>query len=234
MSWKFIEKWGIRAGGIKGLLSLGGSIIIPIGTFLSGIYENIGLTASIVLTAFSFTIGVWLVIGVLKLIEILFPPKHPIPLLDAINKSQKYGWRILEDNLDILDLLDALRAAGRRGDIIFEGKKTGHTSLDSLTINQPSVNIPQEHWDNFWIDWSHLYKRDGTKILGFNGDNFQIQSYEIGKRYGNGYKDLHIKVDNLGKWLRTAKKKFQGRRQKQAKDREKQWEDLEKEYEQVL
>lgn len=198
---------------------------LPIWGWLQGWYAAMPPHEKMFWVLLTLSIAIVLFVCIIKLVDFIDEQfsSRPIPLLDVINKSTKYGWKILEDNYDILDLLDALRAYGRDGYVIFRGKTSSYS--DIITINQPAVEIPKEHWDTFWIDWSHLYKHDGAKILGFQGENFRIQSYEMGSSKV-GYKDLHLVVSNLGKYLKRAKKEFGGRRERQEAEQKKRREEL--------
>ncbi len=207
---------------------MAGGVITPqILIFASGIYEEIGLTATIVLLLAGFVFSVWFIIGCYKLYEMAFPPKRPISFIDFIKKSQKYGWRVSEDNFDILDLIDALKDFAANGEIIVSGKEARPNDFDSLTINKPCTDIPKELWTKLSINWPGLFKRMDTRPLEFQNNNFLISAYIIGDGSSNRYKDLHIKSDNLPRWFKIAKKEFLGRRQSQELERKRRFQGLE-------
>lgn len=135
------------------------------------------------------------------------------------------GWNLLDrDSLEIIDFMDALKDAGYRGDLTFCGKRSNHNDLDVLTINKPRENIAQEYWGKAQISWHKAYKWENNARLEFLEDNYHIQTYEIKKRFGDGYKDIQVLSDNIEKWIKKAKKEFSGRRQIQEDNRKKIWE----------
>lgn len=222
---KVFKKLGNSFRSISGYVWLI-TVAIPTAlTFASGIYEEIGLTASITLTTATFVLGILLVISISYIHENFSPSSKPITIIDLMNRALKCGWNITEDNLEILDLMDALHEAGCRGDLVFCGRRAD-SDFDNLVRNRPRVNIPRDEWEGLYIDWSPgLITSDGT--IEIAQENFLIAAVMRTSQRGYAYKDLHI-VGNKGlnKWLRKAKKDYCGRRQKQEEEREARFERL--------
>ena len=191
-----------------------GIVIVPaILTITSGIYESIGLTASIALTMCTLVIGIILIICIIHLKEMLFLSHNAIPILEVFKISKKCGWNLRDANHDILDLCHALEEAGLNGHIKFEGSKDG-IDEEFLRMNYKE-SIPKEHWRDFDIDWTNAFIPRGSIDSGYKADNFNIRSSgSFGIRTDGDYNDLHVYHLNIKKWLRNSAKMHKGRHNK--------------------
>lgn len=124
---------------------LSGGAVPTIMTFASGLYEHIGLAASITLATATLAVGVWLVIGIIQLKEIVSPNEIPTPLLDIFKKAEKYGWDFKVDGgLQILDFVRAIKQSGFDGELVFKG--CAKTSLpESMNRQELFRNISKDH-----------------------------------------------------------------------------------------
>lgn len=222
----------IQLGNIGRSLSWWGYFIVatlpPVLINISGYYEKVGLTYSILFTILALICGLVLAILISIAIERFFPPKKPIPLLDVFKLANNKGWNLLKGNsLDIIDLIDALREAGSRGDLIFCGREN-ISEYGDLTRNHPKTDIPPDYWKNFNIAWGGAFQIMNGEIRGFSDNNFNLQSQKFGKIEGSIFKDLHVISPNINKWLKNAKNDYQGRRAIQSEANKKQQEEMEK------
>lgn len=126
-----------------------------------------------------------------------------ISLVTLRDKASMQGWNFSDPNsLHIIDLCDALRQAGLDGTLRFWGKSNRDLPSDLLD-GEPLVEIPAEHWKNFWIDWTALAQAQDGK-LAF--------TYYPGGSKQEGFVDVHVSKNALGSWLKVDAAKYRGRR----------------------
>lgn len=229
MLWKYIQNFGVFLAGIKGWIW--GVMLLPTFlVFLSGLYENIGLTATLTLATFSFACCIGIAIGIIKILDIFFPSHKPIPVIDVYKNAEKNGWNFkIDDGLQIIDFTKALKQSGLDGNIIFRGRT--HTSnFDELARNEPFVNIPKEHWYNYEVDLTHFYQwNKQAQSQQFIEDNFLASSYSMGNDVRDekqlNYNDLHVIGVNK-KWYKNAAHLHKGKQLKLEINRKKKWEEF--------
>jgi hypothetical protein len=129
-----------------------------------------------------------------------------IPLVEFMRAAEARGWKIsgMQD-LEGIDLLEGLRQAAIYGELNFWGRRN-EFGTRTLTMSQPHVQIPQDHWSVFQIDWS---------IIG-HGENFDSQTYVMGrsdKATAGGYVDILLDDHNAAiDWLQSPTAlEFKGR-----------------------
>jgi hypothetical protein len=188
--------------------------------FSLGIYEKIGLTYSVALTFVMLTAGVFFAIGIKVSIEMFRPTNKLISLLFFLQIASKKGWNILgKDSLEIIDIADALREAGSNGDLIFYGREVARNVSETIAMNKPRLEIPQEVWRDYSIQTLAAVDYNGQKK--FAEDNYSVLACNLGDRDQVQYKDLHVYSRNAEKWIKATQKYFKGRRQIQKNERDK-------------
>jgi hypothetical protein len=128
-----------------------------------------------------------------------------ISILELMRFAEMQGWKIAgENNLEAVDLMDALRQAGVDGLIQFWGKKYGGQWVNDV----PLVMIDKTHWQDFQFDWQSVIGATENKTT--RTYNF----FSIKDRYSGAYFDIHADA-NATAWLATQYAiSFKGRRQK--------------------
>lgn len=138
----------------------------------------------------------------------LFPPPGRISVVDFARIAKRHGWKLGNDNLDSLDLVDGLRQAAVDGDVSFEGRIDVSASERHYgRMTSPLVPVSAGHFANMWIEVPGFF--EGT-------DNFDVRLYYPGGNQPDvDARDLHLSdVSRAMLWLRTKARAWKGRHQK--------------------
>ena len=171
------------------------------------------------------TIVIVLMCGATVLLTIFWPLNIPfikkektgkrISFLDLAKLAHKEGWDMMEDAVEVINLKDAILQSAIDGDIKLYGKPRGNPCSENFTKNAPLQEVPNDYFARCNLGTLYIYAlREGTtEITGFANDNYKayLQTADSQK---TTYQDIHIKSENIKKWLKNAKKDYQGRRQK--------------------
>ncbi len=131
-----------------------------------------------------------------------FGSTRRMPMLEVIElATSKFGWRINNKSLDILDLANGIRQAAIDGDIKLYGRLSKNCNFGTLLDHYPIVAIQSEHLKENDIDVITFQRRD----------NVSMRTYLPGQSGGECFYDLHLDRRQTLYWLRTTGLEWRGR-----------------------
>lgn len=124
------------------------------------------------------------------------------------------GWKLADSvSLEVLGFHKGLRQAGCDGEIRFWGRKQ-HT-FESLTRNEPLLEIDKNYWVENWLDQTALIKHDNQgNVLGLKEDNFVTGTLNLSG--ANRIADIFVERDQAVRWLETGALAFKDKGQRNA------------------
>ncbi len=126
--------------------------------------------------------------------------------------AQKKGWDFLNSDVEILNLADAIINGASQQEINILGRVP---NLQDKKIINPFVSISQEDLTDRFGQKNINIILSGLLETNTKGKRvFQNNNKAWCKCNGTPYEDLYIKSEILTKWLKNAKKEYQGRQQK--------------------
>ncbi|WP_119303892.1 hypothetical protein [Dongia deserti] len=155
-------------------------------------------------TAVVIVVGA-IIVGYAILVHPVAPEKRTqrVPLRAIMADAVAEGWDFTSDHsLQLLDIADAIRQAGADGELRIWGRNR-KGDFDPLTLAEPLLLLPPEHWRDHQID--------PMPLIGPYED-IDVCSYRPGGDRDRPYADLHVDRDEARHWLRTSAAKFKGRR----------------------
>lgn len=152
--------------------------------------------------------------GGLSGIENLITKEDRVSMIDLAKKAKSVGWDQLADSMESINLKDAILQSAIDGDIKLYGRPRGNPYSERYTRNSPLQQIPSDYFTQCNLGILELYalKQGTTEITGFANDNYKVYLQTADRE--KTYQDIHVKADNIKKWIRNARKEYQGRRQK--------------------
>ncbi|MFH1158748.1 MAG: hypothetical protein V1721_07725 [Pseudomonadota bacterium] len=184
-----------------------GTVPLPTAaTFIGGIYEGIGIAASITFTMATLAFGVIMTYYGHLLYDSLLPDRSPKPIVAILKKLEKMGCNFLDDSHQIIFFAQEVRQAALDGGVAVWGKNPKYQCED-LNKSEPLLQIPLDHWKDNKLDAISCVmcgSLDG-KIIGIKMDNFQVRSYAGGSQK-TGFVDVRLVSNN--KWLKNVTRKI--------------------------
>jgi hypothetical protein len=131
-----------------------------------------------------------------------FGTRPRITMLEMIEVARsKFGWKIADDSLDLLDLASGIRQAAIDGEITLFGRFSTNSNLGSLIDYYPIINVPIQHLKEHHID-----------VITFKqNNNVTMSTYRPGQAAKESFCDLRLHRQQSLYWLRTTGSEWKGR-----------------------
>lgn len=128
-----------------------------------------------------------------------------ISLSEFCQLPRQQGWDMAgKNNLDILDFLRGIRQAAIDGDVFLWGK-SNRLEVPSLTIKQPLVRIPAEHFEAFEI----MPDQVALKEANFDTQTYNFSDHHLASKKER-YIDLHIENNSALAWFKKSAQDWRG------------------------